>query len=233
MKSYLLSPLCLLTMLIGLASSGPAHARNVHASSAHASSAQVYLLRGIFNVSVGLDALADKLRQNGIAATVYGHDEEGTVAADALQQYQAGSARPIILVGHSLGAGAAVSVARRLGNSGIPVALVVLLDPVSSAAVPSNVGRAINFYVSGGLGAPVQAEAGFRGSVANMDFKNAGMDHMSIQAADPIHRQIIGYIRAAAARAAAAGGRAASPSAGHATHAVHRHRHAGGAHRQA
>ena len=69
---------------------------------------------------------------------------------------------------------------------------VVLLDPVSSGAVPSNVGRAINFYVSGGLGTTVQAEAGFRGSVANMDFKNAGMDHMSIQAADPIHRQIIG-----------------------------------------
>ena len=123
-----------------------------------------------------------------------------------------------------------MSVARRLGNSGIPVALVVLLDPVSSAAVPSNVARAINFYVSGGLGTTVQAEAGFRGSVANMDFKNAGMDHMSIQAADPIHRQIIGYIRAAGA--GAAGGREASPSAGHAAHAVHRHRHAGGAHRQ-
>ena len=123
MKSCRLLPRCLLIMLLGLAWSGPAHARNVHASSAH-----VYLLRGIFNVSVGLDALADKLRRIGIAATVYGHEEEGTVAADALQQYQAG--HPIILVGHSLGAGAAVSVARRLGNSGIPVALVVLLDAV-------------------------------------------------------------------------------------------------------
>src|ERR1700730_3978457 len=188
MKSCRLLPRCLLIMLLGLAWGGPAHARNVHASSAHQSSAHVYLLRGIFNVSVGLDALADKLRRIGIAATVYGHEEEGTVAADALQQYQAG--RPIILVGHSLGAGAAVSVARRLGNSGIPVALVVLLDPVSSAAVPSNVGRAVNFYVSGGLGTTVQAEAGFRGSVANMDFKNAGMDHMEIQAADPIQCQI-------------------------------------------
>jgi pimeloyl-ACP methyl ester carboxylesterase len=225
MKSCRLLPRCLLIMLLGLAWSGPAHARNVHASSAH-----VYLLRGIFNVSVGLDALADKLRRIGIAATVYGHEEEGTVAADALQQYQAGGAHPIILVGHSLGAGAAVSVARRLGNSGIPVALVVLLDPVSSGAVPSNVGRAINFYVSGGLGTTVQAEAGFRGSVANMDFKNAGMDHMSIQAADPIHRQIIGYILAAGA--GAAGGHEASPSAGRAARAFHRHRHAGGAHRQ-
>jgi thioesterase domain-containing protein len=227
MKPSSLSAPFLLIMLLGSALSGPAHARSVHGSSAH-----VYLLRGIFNVSVGLDALADKLRRTGVAATVYGHDEEGTVAAEALQQYQSGSARPIILVGHSLGAGAAISVARRLGTSGVPVALVVLLDPVSSAAVPSNVGRAVNLFVSGGLGRTVEAEAGSRGSVANMDFRSAGMDHMSIQAADPIHRQIIGYIRAAAGRAAIGGEREASPAAGHAAHAPHRHRHAVGAQRQ-
>jgi acetyl esterase/lipase len=190
----------------------------------------VYLLRGIFNVSVGLDVLAVKLQQTGIAATVYGHDEAGTVAAAALAQYQSG-ARSIILVGHSLGAGAALSVARQLGNSGVPVALVVLLDPVSSAAVPSNVGRAVNFYVSGGLGTTVQAGEGFRGSLANMDFRSAGMDHMSIQAADPIHRQIIGLIRAAAGGAAAAAGHEASPRP--AAHAAHAHRHPGAAHHQA
>ena len=136
MKSCRLLFRYLAIMLIGLAWSGPADARNVHVS-ARPSSVHVYLLRGIFNVSVGLDALAAKLGQIGIAATVYSHEEEGTVAADALAQYQAGGARAIVLVGHSLGAGAAVSVARRLGNSGVPVALMVLLDPVSSAAVPS------------------------------------------------------------------------------------------------
>jgi hypothetical protein len=91
MKAFRVSRYCLLITLIGLALSATAQARS--GSSAHA-----YLLRGIFNVSVGLDALADKLRRVGIAATVYGHDEEGIVAAEALQQFQAGRARPIILI---------------------------------------------------------------------------------------------------------------------------------------
>src|SRR3974377_353469 len=124
MKSFRLSRYCLLITLIGLALSATAQARS-------GPGAHVYLLRGIFNVSVGLDALAVKLSQVGIAATVYGHDEEGTVATEALQQFQAGRMRPIILIGHSLGAGAALRIARRLGTSGIPVALLVLLDPVS------------------------------------------------------------------------------------------------------
>src|SRR6202521_3720905 len=97
MNSCRLSLCCLPVMLACLAWSGVAHASSAQVLSAHVSSAHVYLLRGIFNVSVGLDALAGKLRGIGIAATVYGHDEEGMVAADALQQYQAGGARPIIL----------------------------------------------------------------------------------------------------------------------------------------
>jgi pimeloyl-ACP methyl ester carboxylesterase len=216
MKAFHLSRYCLLITLIGLASSATAQAMS-------GPSPHVYLLRGIFNVSVGLDALAAKLGQVGIAATVYGHDEEGTVAADALQQFQAGRARPIILIGHSLGAGAALRIAARLGASGVPVALMVLLDPVSdSATVPSNVGHAVNLYVSGGLGRTVEAEAGSRGSVANMDFRGAGMDHMSIQAADSIHRQIIGLVRAAVGGAAAGTGHEESGR-----HATRSHRHPG------
>jgi thioesterase domain-containing protein len=224
MMPFRLSRYCLLIGLIGLALSATAQARS-------GSSAHVYLLRGIFNVSVGLDALAAKLGQVGIAATVYGHDEEGTVATEALQQFQAGRARPIILIGHSLGGGAALRIAARLGASGVPVALLVLLDPVSGATVPSNVGRAVNLYVSGGLGRAVEAEAGSRGNVANMDFRGAGMDHMSIQAADSIHRQIIGYVRAAAGRVAA-GREETSPSAAQAVHTSHRHPRAGGAHHE-
>jgi hypothetical protein len=187
MSSFRKATLCAFIMLLGVGWGGGAQA-----------SSHVYLLRGIFNVSVGLDVLAGKLARQGIAATVYGHDESGTVAALAAQQYQSGSARPIVLIGHSLGAGAAVSVARQLNNAGIPVALLVLLDPVSGEAVPPNVGRAVNLYVSGGMGTQVGAAPGFRGSLSNMDYRGAGMDHMSIQAADSVHRQIIGYVHGVA-----------------------------------
>src|SRR5215472_6809182 len=50
----------------------------------------VYLFRGIFNVSVGLDALAAKLSRMGIDATVYGSDESGAVASEAISDYRGG-----------------------------------------------------------------------------------------------------------------------------------------------
>jgi hypothetical protein len=55
---------------------------------------------------------------------------------------------------------------------------------------------------------------------------------MSIQAADSIHRQIIGYVRAAAGHTAAGREGEASPSAAQAVHINHRHHGAGGAHHE-
>jgi thioesterase domain-containing protein len=57
--------------------------------------------------------------------------------------------RSIILAGHSLGGAAAVSAARQLGASGVPVALMILLDPVGAAGVPSNVRHVVNLYAGG------------------------------------------------------------------------------------
>ena len=51
---------------------------------------QVYLLRGIFNVSVGLDALAAKLARRGIRSAVYGHGDAFTVSEQAMRDYRAG-----------------------------------------------------------------------------------------------------------------------------------------------
>lgn len=166
---------------------------------ASAASAHVYLMRGIFNVSVGLDAIAARLAQRGIAASVYGDEAAGAVAAEAARAY-AGGVRSIILVGHSLGGGAAVSAARQLGASGVPVALMMLLDPVGAAGVPSNVRRVINLYVGVRGGRAVGAEAGFRGSLNNLDLSNdpAHPDHMTIQSSPAMQDRIIAYIRSAA-----------------------------------
>jgi pimeloyl-ACP methyl ester carboxylesterase len=166
---------------------------------ASAASAHVYLIRGIFNVSVGLDAIAARLAQRGIAASVYGDEAADAVAAEAARDYAAG-VRSIVLLGHSLGGGAAVSAARQLGASGIPVALMILLDPVGAVSVPSNVRRVINLYVGVGGGQPVGAEAGFRGSLNNLDLSNdpAHPDHMTIQSSLAMQDRIIAYIRSTA-----------------------------------
>jgi hypothetical protein len=57
--------------------------------------------------------------------------------------------RPIILVGHSLGANEQIKVARNLNKQGISVALLVTVDAVSQTIVPPNVKHAMNFYKSG------------------------------------------------------------------------------------
>ena len=193
MKTLRASTLSLLVILAWLAGAGAASA---------AASSHVYLIRGIFNVSVGLDAIAARLAQRGIAASVYGDQEGGAVAAQATRDY-GGGVRSIILVGHSLGAGTAMSVARQLGNAGVPVALMILLDPVGAGSVPPNVRRTINLYVGGGRGPgrAVGADAGFRGSLSNVDVSNDPIhpDHMTIQSALPMQNRIIAYISGAAA----------------------------------
>lgn len=186
LKLRRLSACCLMALFCLLANGIASAAR----SETHA-----YLLRGIFNVSVGLDDLASKLAKRGIAASVYGHLEAASVVNAAVQDYRSGRARSIVLIGHSLGAGAAVAAASQLAEAGVPVALLVLLDPKLSFAVPRNVSRAVDFYIAGS-GFPAGAGAGFRGSLTNVNVSGVpGMSHMAIQSTDSMHQRIISYVR--------------------------------------
>lgn len=71
----------------------------------------------------------------------------GNVTREIISYYQTHQEhRPIILVGHSLGANEQIKVARNLNKAGIPVALLVTVDAVSQTIVPPNVHYAMNFY---------------------------------------------------------------------------------------
>jgi hypothetical protein len=181
---------CCLVVLLCWFAHGPAAA-------AGRGGTHVYLLRGIFNVSVGLDALAGKLARLGVATSVYGHGEWRSVASEAIRDYKGGRVRSIILIGHSLGGGAVLDVAEQLKNAGVPVALLISLDTGSSGPVASNVRRAVNFYISGS-GVPVRPGPGFRGSLQNIDLQGVrGMDHMAIQSMPSMHSRMIGYVSGA------------------------------------
>ena len=165
---------------------------------AAASRTHVYLVRGIFNVSVGLDALARKLARTGVATSVHGHGDGGSVASEAIADYKSGRVRSIILIGHSLGAGAVVDVAHQLNDAGVPVSLLIALDPVSSASVSPNVRRAVDYYVHGS-GVPLASQPGFHGQLQNIDVGGEpGMDHMAVQETEKMHARMIGNVRAAA-----------------------------------
>lgn len=165
-----------------------------HDPAAAASRTHVYLMRGVFNVSVGLDELAAKLNKRGVPATVYGPMSPGSVASDAIAAYKSGKVKTIVLIGHSLGGGAVFSVAESLKDEKIPVALMIVLD-ASGGPAPANVRRVVNYYVGGGT---VTAPPGFRGSVQNIDVSNIpGMDHMAVQSMSSMHQKMISNISAA------------------------------------
>ena len=160
------------------------------------STAHVYLLRGLMNVfSLGMDELAAKIRADGIVATVHNHAEFEALADEAARNYKAGEQGPIVIIGHSLGADAAVDMANRLGALGVPVKLVVPFDPVDPTTAGANIARVVNLYISNGVGRSVGRGPGFRGVLENVDLKSrVELGHMSIDKSSQLQQQVLGYV---------------------------------------
>src|SRR5579863_8643531 len=109
---------------------------------------KVYLLRGLTNVlSPGIDQLADELSKRGLDATITNHAFSDSLANEAIEGCKSGRMSSIVLVGHSLGASAAVSMAEQLERAGLHVALIVTIDPVTKIVVPSNVHLLRNYFL--------------------------------------------------------------------------------------
>lgn len=155
------------------------HSRSSHKISA-ANTAHVYLLRGLANIfSLGMDELGEKIERMGIAATVTNHSEWQELCDKITAQYKAGNHGSIILIGHSLGADAVMLMGERLGQNGVPVALIVPFDGTRSRAASGNVARVMNItqrdyaYMTRGYG--------FRGELSNIDVSGEpDMGHISI-----------------------------------------------------
>jgi pimeloyl-ACP methyl ester carboxylesterase len=156
----------------------------------------VYLYRGLLNVfSLGLDSLGSKLEAVGVASSVSNHTLWSSDADNIIAKWQAGNHEPIILMGHSAGADATISLARKLAPYKIPVALIINFDPVSPDPVPSNVKQIVNYYVPAGWGQAVAPDKSFKGKLANMN-ENAITNHFSIDKDDSLHRQAIARVLA-------------------------------------
>jgi hypothetical protein len=160
---------------------------------------KVYLLRGLTNVlSPGIDQLADELRNRNTDPTIANHAFSESLANEAIADCKSGRVSSIVLVGHSLGASAAVSMAEQLQKAGLRVALIVTLDPVVKIVVPNNVRILRNFYLSSGVGTKVERSGNFHGMLQNVDMgRNAELGHVSLTTAPSIQRQIMRDILAA------------------------------------
>lgn len=170
------------------------------------SSGHVYLLRGLANVfSLGMDSLADKLNARGIEATVHEYGQWPSLAAQASAESRANGGAPIIIVGHSLGADAAIEMAERLTALGTPASLVFTFDPVGVTSVGPARGRFINYYQSNnGYGKRLTQGAGFRGSLSNRNLDSVGsLDHFNIEKSPGLHAEVIASIQSVARKASA------------------------------
>jgi pimeloyl-ACP methyl ester carboxylesterase len=153
---------------------------------------RVYLLRGLTNVlSPGIDQLADELPKRGIDATIANHAFSDALAEEAIQDCKSGRVNSIVLVGHSLGARAAVSMAEQLQKAGLRVALIVTIDPVVRSVVPNNVHLLKNFYLSSGVGTTVERDGRFRGMLQNVDMGRTEFGHVSLTTAPSVQKQIM------------------------------------------
>ncbi len=151
-------------------------------SSATKAETRVYLLRGWFGVfSTGLDSLAAELRSKGIKAETVGHLAWKTTVSNIIKWHASADSGALVLVGHSQGANNVIDMARLLQRENIPVDLLVTLAPAMQDPIPDNVVRAINYYNSPGWGAPVTADAGYRGKLTNINLGgDIGIFHVAI-----------------------------------------------------
>ncbi len=155
---------------------------------------RVYLLRGLANIfSLGMDDLAAKLRARGIEASVHSYVDLETLTRYAVEQASMGKRRPspVIIIGHSLGADAAVTMGNRVTAAGVPVPLVVTFDPVTAMIASPKIGKVVNYYQAGGSGKAVSGKR-----VENIDLTGSGeLSHFNIDKAAELHNKVIGMIQ--------------------------------------
>jgi pimeloyl-ACP methyl ester carboxylesterase len=160
---------------------------------------QIYLLKGLADIfSGGMDFLQAKLQARGIASEVRNHAAADELAQSAIAKWRGGSRGPIIIIGHSLGADAAIAMATRLGAAGVPVALLVTFSPVDSAPVSANVARAVNYFQSNSAWhGQITRGAGFHGALENVDLAQMpGITHFNIEKAEPLRAATLAKVLA-------------------------------------
>ncbi len=97
-----------------------------------------------------------------------------------------------------MGGRCALEFSEKLQSEGIPVSLVVTIDPAHlSPDVPGNVERFINIYLSKDIlgGGNIVPTAGYQGQYVSYDLSQRDeISHVSIDKQDAIHEQLIAKI---------------------------------------
>jgi thioesterase domain-containing protein len=154
----------------------------------------VYLLRGFAGIfSTGLDELGVMLTQRGYKATVHSYTEYQGLAEQAAAEQKSGRG-PIVIIGHSFGAEAAISMAGEMKKRGATVALIVSFAPTVRLATPSNVRQVVNYYQGD---VPISKQSRSGGQIANVNLTDrADVNHFNIEKIQRFQRQVLARVQA-------------------------------------
>lgn len=164
---------------------------------------EIYFMRGLANIfSLGLDSFAKEMSELGVENCVFNHSHWQSLVADIAERgYHGTLSPPIVIIGHSLGANIAPRMATEIGSFDIPVAYVVMLDPVEPTVVGANVEEIFNYYLPKRRDTRVHGTSGFTGVLENVNLKRfGGFDHFNVdenrQLRDVMKRRIVELIEA-------------------------------------
>lgn len=150
---------------------------------------RVVVMRGLANVwSRGMDVLAKKFSEQGVQVILINHAAWRKVADEIIAQYKTEKGvLPVIIIGHSLGADAALVMSNWFGVNGVPVRLIVTFDGVADThPLTGNVDEVINYYKGSGWGQVVEGAKSFKGTISNVDLrKRPDIGHLNIEK-DPV-----------------------------------------------
>lgn len=164
---------------------------------AEAQAEEVYFIRGFANVfSRGMDQMTAQLRSRGVNAKSLSNGQWSGVATDIIKRHRQGRvSEPIIIAGHSVGGQEAPRFADTLSKAGVPVALVIGVDPGFAPPPPFTTGspRVVNYWIKGSArGNPYRATNGFHGQITNVDISAfSRADHVGIDKDPAVQNRIV------------------------------------------
>jgi len=170
---------------------------------------RVYTMRGLLGIfSLGMNELSERVdKEVGVYSMSVSDTEWERLSKFIIQERKAGKLEsPLILVGHSYGADDQIRVADKLNKAGIPVDLLITVDPTISGPVPPNVKHAFNIYKSfvltdsmaGMPGKVITAENPTKTTITNFNLKdkNVGIiNHFNMDDSTKVQDIIIAQIR--------------------------------------
>ncbi|MGU3400868.1 lipase [Brucellaceae bacterium D45D] len=161
---------------------------------ARAKRPNVYLLRGFGDIfSTGIDEIGASLQAAGIDAQVKSHTAWRLVANRIVSDRQKYGRQTTVLIGHSLGANAIISIAEALEKQNIRVDYMACFAATAPDPLPGNIKRVVNFYFSQhGWGRTLVPGPRFKGKLDNRDFADVkDVGHFNIEKQRPLQAEVV------------------------------------------